>query len=119
MMRCDAEGSRKSRRIKPISEGFLGKSMSKFKSAHLENCLRANGMPQTIDVCGAVEVDAKESTGRESEDEDIVRYLSGHKFRRDRELQLDAVDFEDWKGGIFKALHPRVHLFMKAYLLSA
>ena len=28
-MRCDAEGSRKRRLITPISEGFLGRSMSK------------------------------------------------------------------------------------------
>lgn len=37
-MRCDAEGSRKRRLMTPISDGFLGRSISIQPSAHITRC---------------------------------------------------------------------------------
>ena len=89
MSRCEAVGSRNMRRMTPTSDGFFGKSISRVTrtvsptfikriygdKVQVTSALEAFEL--TIDVLGAVQVDAQYAPIRERENDNVVGDLAG------------------------------------------
>ena len=94
MIKCEAEGSRNMRRIKPVSDDFLGRSTS---ANSCQGRVIGTGLIQTVDVGRIVKINPQNSSGGQSKDENVVGDLRGDKIGRDVELKLYSLDVEDGK----------------------